>query len=216
MYLTVYLYMMIKLKDLLKESDSDIINQIEQQLFRFDLLQSEYYAEERREPGYKRELSRLLPIVKKLGIEKTKEIDKAVRGYTSTLYGRMNKSLRADKLPPKAALIDQYVEVAPKFKGSELYRGIGKELFQTIVSSETKNFIDKAFMSTTEDLATAEHFAKRTGKGGILILTGALNKAAQAPLSYLFEDGESEFVFPRNTRVKITKIDGDKIYATVL
>jgi hypothetical protein len=207
---------MIKLKNLLKESNSDIIHQIEQELLRFDLVQDKYHAEERRKPGYKRELNRLLPIVKKLGIEKTKELNKAAQGYTATLYGRMNKSLRADKLPPKAALIDQYIEAAPKFSGSELYRGIGRELFQTILSAKSKNFIDKAFMSTTEDYTTAETFARRTGRGGVLILTGALNKAAQAPLPLMMSEGEAEFIFPRNTRIEITKIDGDEIHATVL
>lgn len=210
---------MIKLRDILKEvgeGTDNLVQQIEQELLRFDLIQTKYHKEERQQPGYKRELNRLLPIVKKLGIEKTKELDKAVQGYTASLYGRMNKSLRADKLPPKAALIDQYLEAAPKFTGSELYRGIGKELFQTILSAKSKNFIDKAFMSTTENRATAEHFAKRTGKGGVIILTGAINKAAQAPLSMSIEKGESEFIFPRNTRMEITKIDGDKIHVKVL
>lgn len=99
-------------------------------------MQTKYHKQERQQPGYKRELNRLLPIVKKLGIEKTKELNEATQGYTANLYGRMNKSLRADKLPPKAVLIDQYIEVAPKFAGSELYRGIGKELFQTILSAK--------------------------------------------------------------------------------
>jgi len=211
---------MIKLRDILfediLENANDLVYQIEQELLKFDLVQNKYHAEERKQPGYKRELNRLLPIVKKLGIQKAIEVDEAMQGYTASLYGRMNKSLRADKLPPKATLIDQYIEIAPKFSGSKLYRGIGKELFQIILSSKSKNFIDKAFMSTTEDLSTAEQFAKRTGKGGVLILTGASSKAAQAPLSYSIKSGESEFIFPRNTRVKITKIDGDKIYATVL
>lgn len=206
---------MIKLKDLLEGTD-DLVQQIEQELLRFDLIQSKYHKEERQQPGYKRELNRLLPIVKKLGIEKTKELDKAVQGYTATLYGRLNKSLRADKLPPKAALIDQYLDVAPKFTGSELYRGIGKELFQTILSAKSRNFIDKAFMSATEDYTTAESFARRTGKGGILILTGAINKAAQAPLPMSMPEGEAEFIFPRNTRMEITKIDGDEIHVKVL
>ena len=129
----------------------------------------------------------------------------------------MNKSLRSDKLPAKASLIDKYVEVAPKFNGSALYRGIGKEFFQNIISSESKIFTEKSFMSTTTDLSTAEHFARRTGKGGILILTGLLNKAVEVPLG-IFEKGsyESEYIFPRNTRIEITKIDGDKIYAKVL
>jgi len=206
---------MIKLKDLL-EGANDTVAQIEQELLRFDLVQNKYHNEERQKPGYKRELNRLLPIVKKVGIEKTKELNKAAQGYTASLYGRMNKSLRADKLPPKAALIDQYIEVAPKFTGSELYRGIGKELYQTIITARSKNFIDKAFMSTTEDYTTAEHFARRTGKGAVLILTGALNKAAQAPLPMMMAEGEAEFIFPRNTRMEITKIDGDEIYVKVL
>jgi len=206
---------MIKLKDILTESN-DPTQQIEQELLGFDLLQPKRYEENRSLPGYKRELNRLMPIVKKLGIEKTKELERAVGGYTATLYGRMNKSLRADSIPPKAALIDQYVEVAPKFKGKELYRGIGKDLFQTILSSKSKDFIDKAFMSATENLATAEHFATRKGKGGVLVLTGAISKAAQAPLYYRYKDGESEFIFPRNTQLKITKIDGNTIYATIL
>lgn len=208
---------MIKLKDILLEIGADnLVQQIEQELFRFDLIQTKYHKEERQQLGYKRELNRLLPIVKKLGIEKTKELDKAVRGYTASLYGRMNKSLRADKLPPKAALIDQYLEAAPKFAGSELYRGIGKELFQTILSAKSKNFIDKAFMSATEDRTTADHFAKRTGKGGVIILTGAINKAAQAPLPMSMKEGESEFIFPRNTKMEITKIDGNEIHVKVL
>lgn len=206
---------MIKLKDLL-EGANDTVAQIEQELLRFDLVQNKYHNEERQKPGYKRELNRLLPIVKKVGIEKTKELNKAAQGYTASLYGRMNKSLRADKLPPKAALVDQYIEVAPKFTGSELYRGIGKELYQTIITARSKNFIDKAFMSTTEDYTTAEHFARRTGKGAVLILTGALNKAAQAPLPMMMAEGEAEFIFPRNTRMEITKIDGDEIYVKVL
>lgn len=206
---------MIKLKKLL-EGANDLIQQIEQELLGFDLVQTKYHKKERQLPGYKRELSRLLPIAKKVGIEKTKELDNAVRGYTATLYGRMNKSLRADKLPAKATLIDQYIEVAPKFSGKELYRGIGKDLFQTILSSKSKNFIDKAFMSATEDYTTAEEFASRTGKGAVLILTGALNKAAQAPLPMVMAEGEAEFIFPRNTRVNLTKIEGDVIYMTVL
>ncbi len=206
---------MIKLKDLLEGADK-LVRQIEQELLRFDLVQTKYHKQERQLPGYKRELNRLLPIVKKLGIEKTKESNEAVQGYTASLYGRMNKSLRADKLPPKVVLIDQYLEAAPKFAGSELYRGIGKELFQTILSAKSKNFIDKAFMSTTEDYTTAEHFARRTGKGAVLILTGALNKAAQAPLPMSMKDGESEFIFPRNTRMEITKIEGNKVYVKVL
>lgn len=206
---------MIKLRHLLEAAD-DLVYQIEQELLRFDLVQDKYHKEERQQPGYKRELNRLIPIVKKLGIEKTKELDKVVQGYTATLYGRMNKSLRADKVPAKASSIDQYIEVAPKFSGTELYRGIGKDLFQTILSSKSKNFIDKAFMSATEDYTTAETFARRTGKGGILILTGALNKAAQAPLPMMMAEGEAEFIFPRNTRVEITKIEGDEIFAKVL
>ena len=206
---------MIKLKDILEGTD-DLIKQIEQELLGFDLVQTKYHKEERQQLGYKRELSRLLPIVKKVGIEKTKELDRAVQGYTATLYGRMNKSLRADKLPAKTTLIDQYIEVAPKFSGKELYRGIGKDLFQTIISSKSKNFIDKAFMSATEDYTTAERFASRTGKGAVLILTGALNKAAQAPLPMAMAEGEAEFIFPRNTRVNLTKIEGDIIYMTVL
>lgn len=206
---------MIKLRHLLEAADG-LVYQIEQELLRFDLVQNKYHNEERQQPGYKRELNRLLPIVKKVGIEKTKELNKAVQGYTSTLYGRMNKSLRADKVPAKSSLIDQYVEVAPKFSGTELYRGIGKELFQTIISSESKNFIDKAFMSTTQDKGTAEGFARRTGKGGVLMLTGALNKAAQVPIPVFEAEGEGEFIFPRNIKVEITKIEGDKIIAKVL
>ena len=206
---------MIKLKDILEGTD-DLIKQIEQELLGFDLVQTKYHKEERQQLGYKRELSRLLPIAKKVGIEKTKELDNAVQGYTATLYGRMNKSLRADKMPAKATLIDQYIEVAPKFNGKELYRGVGKDLFQTIISSKSKNFIDKAFMSATEDQGTAERFAKRTGKGGILILTGAINKAAQVSLPMSMKEGESEFIFPRNTRMEITKIVGDKIHVKVL
>lgn len=206
---------MIKLRHLL-EAANDLVYQIEQELLRFDLVQNKYHNEERQQPGYKRELNRLLPIVKKVGIEKTKELNNAVQGYTSTLYGRINKSLRADKVPAKSSLIDQYVEVAPKFSGTELYRGIGKELFQTIISSESKNFIDKAFMSATQDKGTAEGFARRTGKGGVLMLTGALNKAAQVPIPVFEAEGESEFIFPRNIKVEITKIEGDKIFAKVL
>ncbi len=206
---------MIKLKDLLEGADN-LVQQIEQELLGFDLVQTKYHKEERQMPGYKRELNRLLPIVKKLGIKKTKELNEAMQGYTASLYGRMNKSLRDDKLPPKAALIDQYLEAAPKFAGSELYRGIGKELFQTILSVKSKNFIDKAFMSATEDRTTAYHFARRTGKGAVLILTGALNKAAQAPLPMMMAEGEAEFIFPRNTRMEITKIDGDNIHVKVL
>ena len=211
---------MIKLKHILTEigegAKSDLVYQVEQELLRFDLVQDKYHKEERQQPGYKRELNRLIPIVKKLGIEKTKELDKAARGYTATLYGRMNKSLRVDKVPAKASLIDQYIEAAPKFSGTDLYRGIGKDLFQTILSSKSKNYIDKAFMSATEDYATAERFARRTGKGGILILTGALNKAAQAPLSQEMAEGEAEFIFPRNTKIEITKIEDNKIFAKVL
>jgi len=210
---------MIKLKDILfediLENANDLVYQIEQELLKFDLVQNKYHAEERKQPGYKRELNRLLPIVKKLGIQKVKELDSAVRGYTASLYGRMNKSLRADKLPPKATLIDQYIAIAPKFSGSELYRGVGKELYLTIITAKSKKFIDKAFMSTTEDYTTAEHFASRTGKGAVLILTGALNKAAQAPLPMMIAEGEAEYIFPRNTRMEITKIDGNTIYVKV-
>ena len=205
---------MIKLKTLL-EGSNDVVYQIEQELLGFDLVQNKYHAEERKKPGYKRELSRLVPIVKKLGIDKTRELDEAVQGYTASLYGRMNKSLRAGKTPTKVALIDQYVEVAPKFSGSELYRGIGRELFQTILTANTKSFIDKAFMSATEDYTTAEHFAKRTGKGAVLILTGNLKKAAQAPLPMAMAEGEAEFIFPRNMSMEITKIDGDVVYVLV-
>lgn len=206
---------MIKLKDLL-EASNDVVDRIEQEIFGFDFLQKRYYKSERQKPGYKRELARLLPIVKKLGFEKAKEIDKVVQKYTATTYGRMNKSLRADKVPANATQMDQYIEVAPKFTGSELYRGIGKELYQTIITAKSKNFIDKAFMSTTEDYTTAEHFARRTGKGAVLVLTGAIKKAAQAPLPLDLEQGEAEFIFPRNTRMEITKIDGDEIFVKVL
>ena len=73
-------------------------------------------------------------------------------------------------------------------------------------------------MSSTTYMSTAEHFARRTGKGGVLVLTGALNKAVQAPQLMAFDDeeGEAEYIFPRNTRIKITKIDGNKVHATVL
>ena len=208
---------MIKLVNILEKVD-DVVDRIEQEIFRFNFLQKRYYKSERQKPGYKRELARLLPIVKKLGFEKAKEIDKVVRKYTATTYGRMNKSLRADKVPANATQIDQYIEVAPKFTGSELYRGIGKELYQTIITAKSKNFIDKAFMSATKDYATAEHFARRTGKGAVLVLTGAIEKAAQAPQSVAFDDeeGEAEYIFPRNTRMKIIKIEGEKIFVKVL
>jgi hypothetical protein len=67
-------------------------------------------------------------------------------------------------------------------------------------------------------MSTAEHFARRTGKGGVLVLTGALNKSAQAPQLMAFDDeeGEAEYIFPRNTRMKIIKIDGEKIFVKVL
>lgn len=208
---------MIKLRNILEKAD-DIIYRIEQEILGFNTTDKKYYSSERRKQGYKRELARLLPIVKKLGFEKAKEIDKATLKYTASSYGRTNKALRADKSSPTAALIDQYIEVAPKFKGRELYRGIGKELYQTIVSSKPKTLIDKAFMSSTTYMSTAEHFARRTGKGGVLILTGALNKAAQAPQLMAFDDeeGEAEYIFPRNTRMQIIKIDGEKIFVKVL
>lgn len=208
---------MIKLRNILEKVD-DVVDRIEQEIFGFDFLQKRYYKSERQKPGYKRELARLLPIVKKLGFEKAKEVNKATQKYTATSYGRTNKSLRADKSSPTATLIDQYIDAAPKFKGRELYRGIGRELYQTIISSNSKTLIDKAFMSSTEYYSTAEHFSRRTGKGGVLVLTGALDKAAQAPQSVAFDDeeGEAEYIFPRNTRMKIIKIEGEKIFVKVL
>lgn len=139
-------------------------------------------------------------------------------GYTARLYGRLNKSLRSGQVPQRTTLIDQYLEVAPKFTGNKLYRGIGKELFQTILSTKSKTLIDKAFMSVTADYTTAKYYAKRSGKGGVLTLTGALYKAAQAPLPMAFSEteGEMEFIFPRNIRMKIISIDGDEIQVKVL
>lgn len=209
---------MIKLINLLEGNDADIINQIEQDLFYFKYYEKKYHKKEREQQGYKRELKIALPMVKKFGFDKAAEMYKAAKKYTATVYGRMNKSLRADKTPAKTNLIDQYIAAAPKFKGTVLYRGIGKELYQKLITTKSKNFIDKAFMSSTTEYSTAEHFAKRTGKGAVLVLTGALAKAAQAPNSITIGDseGEAEYIFPRNTRMRITKIEGDKIHIKIL
>jgi len=206
----------VKLRDLIPEGLDDLTGEDElvYQTEKIIFNPKEPSDELRKETGYKRELSRLLPIVKKFGIKKAREINKAVRKYTATGYGRMNKSLRTGKLPSNASLIDQYIEIAPKFKGSKLFRGIGKDLFQYITSLQSKKIIEKAFMSVTKDRSTADSFANK-GKGGILILTGALNKATQAPLPYMYRDGEAEFIFPRNTRLEIIKVRGSEIYTKV-
>jgi hypothetical protein len=209
---------MIKLRKLLEVSDADLINQIEQDIFYFRIFEKRYHKELREKQGYKRELKIVLPIVKKLGFERAAEVYRAARKYTATVYGRMNKALRADKTPAKTDLIDQYIAIAPKFKGNMLYRGIGKELYQILTTTKSKTFVDKAFMSSTTEYSTAQQFAKRTGKGAVLVLTGALSKAAQAPetIDVNNGEGEAEYIFPRNTRLKITKIDGDKIHITIL
>ena len=201
---------MIKLKDILFENSADdLITQIEQEIIfiksRFRDAESD--ERDRQEPGHERELETLLPIAKKYGIAKAKEIYKATQKYTARNYGRMNKSLRSGKSPGKAALIDQYIEVAPKFTGSKLYRGIGRELYEKILANKPKTLTDPAFMSVTSNIGTAQSFAKRTGKGGMLVLTGDLSKAARAPLGTMHEwdTSEQEYIFPRDTRMEITR-----------
>ena len=212
---------MIKLKNILLEiSDDDLITQIEQEIIfiksRFRDAESD--ERDRQEPGHEREIETLLPIAKKYGIAKAEEIYKATRKYTARNYGRMNKSLRSGKSPGKAALIDQYIEVAPKFTGSKLYRGIGRELYEKILANKPKTLTDPAFMSVTSDIGTAQSFAKRTGKGGMLVLTGNLSKAARAPLGTMHEwdTSEQEYIFPRDTRMEITKYANDMIEVKVI
>ena len=213
--------MMIRLKDILLEiGDDDLITQIEQEIMfiksRFRDAESD--DKDRQEPGHERELETLIPIAKKYGIAKAKEIYKATRKYTARNYGRMNKSLRKGKSPGGSAEIDQYVEVAPKFTGSKLYRGLGRELYEKILASKPKTLTDPAFMSVTSDLGTAQSFAKRTGKGGILVLTGNLSKAARAPLGTIHEwdTSEQEYIFPRDIRMDITRYANDMIEAKVI
>ena len=212
---------MIKLKDILFEnSDDDLITQIEQEIIfiksRFRDAESD--ERDRQEPGHERELETLIPIAKKYGIAKAKEIYKATQKYTARNYGRMNKSLRSGKSPGKAALIDQYIEVAPKFTGSKLYRGIGRELYEKILANKPKTLTDPAFMSVTSDIGTAQSFAKRTGKGGMLVLTGNLSKAARAPLGTMHEwdTSEQEYIFPRDTRMEIARYANDMIEVKVI
>ena len=212
---------MIKLKDILFEnSDDDLITQIEQEIIfiksRFRDAESD--ERDRQEPGHERELETLIPIAKKYGIAKAKEIYKATQKYTARNYGRMNKSLRSGKSPGKAALIDQYIEVAPKFTGSKLYRGIGRELYEKILANKPKTLTDPAFMSVTSDIGTAQSFAKRTGKGGMLVLTGNLSKAVRAPLGTIHEwdTSEQEYIFPRDTRMEITRYANDMIEVKVI
>jgi len=199
-----------------------LVRQIEDTFFDFTFLYTARVRQSiRKKPGYKLQLKRILYLVSKLGLDKAKEVEDAMSKYQSIFYGRMNKSLRSGKIPVNSSKIDQYISAAPKFKGKELYRGIGKELFQQILNSKNRIFVDKAFISATSDIETAEWFATRKAKGAVLYLTGNVKIAAEAPgdeeasvrdLQY----AECEYIFPRNTRIKITKIDNNKIYATVL
>ena len=212
---------MIKLKDILLEiSDDDLITQIEQEIIfiKSSFRDAEDDEKDRQEPGHERELETILPIAKKHGIAKAKEIYKTTRKYTARNYGRMNKSLRSGKSAGGSALIDQYVEVAPKFTGSKLYRGIGRELYEKILANKPKTLTDPAFMSVTSDLGTAQSFAKRTGKGAILALTGNLSKAARAPLGTMhdWDTSEQEYIFPRDTRMEITRYADNQIEVKVL
>lgn len=212
---------MIKLKNILLEiGDGDLITQIEQEIIfiKSSFRDAESDERDRQEPGHERELETLIPIAKKYGIAKAKEIYKVTQKYTARNYGRMNRSLRSGKSPGNAALIDQYIEVAPKFTGSKLYRGIGRELYEKILANKPKTLTDPAFMSVTSDLGTAQSFAKRTGKGAILVLTGNLSKAARAPLGTMHEwdTSEQEYIFPRDTRMEITRYANDMIEAKVI
>jgi hypothetical protein len=212
---------MIKLKDILIErSDADLIAQIEQEIMfiKSSFRDAEDDEKDRQEPGYERELETLLPIAKKHGIAKAKEIYKTTQKYTARNYGRMNKSLRSGKSAGGSALIDQYIEAAPKFTGNRLYRGIGRELYERILAGKPKTLTDPAFMSVTSDPGTAQSFARRTGKGGVLVLTGDLSKAARAPLGMMhaWDSSEQEYIFPRNMRMEITRYADNQIEVKVI
>lgn len=176
-------------------------------------------VEQRKLEYYKNFMGIWLPLFKKWGNEKGLKVFRAVELYSTNNYGRTNNSLRNNKIPPKALLVDEFIKEGPKFTGSTLYRGLGRDYFRSLL--ELENFTEPAFVSTTEDEGVARYFSKRRLVGGILVITGKVGLAASLTDSLKISkyskitEGEHEYILPRNTKFTILKKTKDTIWVRI-
>lgn len=184
------------------ESPANIVDEIEYKILRLDLYQERYRDDIRQRPEHQHQLAILLELSKHHPIEHLSKIFDAIRRYSVSYYGRMNNSLRSGKLPSSTNLIDQYVAGAPKIQSDVVYRGLGRDAFNSLTPGEM--FVDPAFVSTTGDIKTAEYFSKRKQKGGVLVIHGVAGIAVPG-----IRIGEDEYLLPRNSKFKVISKEGN-------
>lgn len=179
-------------------------------------LRKEFHEDTLKDPNFKREQEILNSLASELGLDNALEVYDAVKRYSSSTYGRMNNSLRENKLPKNTDLIDTFIDVAPKNSSSTLFRGIGADFGKTL--TEGKVFSDPAFVSTTENKSVADNFAKKNKSGYTLEITGAQNLGTNMPENWRSarKEGEQEVLLPRNLQFKVDSIDGKKIKVSIV
>lgn len=201
----------MRYSEILYETSSTSLSDFDRIILNLDLYKPEVVQQVRKTKAYAELVKIWTPLVDAVGVKKAGEIKKATRRYEASAYGRMNNSMRSGATPKNSDLIALYIQYMPKFKGSTLYRGVGKDFFNTLEVGET--FTDMAFVSTTSLKNVALHFAKRKSKGGLLVITGATNKAAMMPASMpeLIGKpwGEGEYLLPAGSTFKVLSKEHD-------
>ncbi len=137
----------------------------------------------------------------------------AVSDYATFDYNDMNSVLRGKRSTGQArdpehmkqniTALDSAVKKGKLDKNRVLYRGISSaQLISKLKAGDT--FTDKAFASTTLDKKIAVGFTQ--GKGALIRIKAKKGQSG----AYLSEmspaPGEAEFLLPRNSKFKVTKI----------
>lgn len=200
-------------KDTLSKEDKDVLKL---KGLGLDLVREDVRDEIEAKSEFKREESIINELAVKLGVDRAIAAYKATKKYSSSTYGRMNNSLRSDKLPKDVDLIDDFIENAPKNKSNILFRGVDRSFGEKLEVGQS--FTDKAFSSTSEDKETAMNFANKKSKGFIIEISGTKDKGSNMPLSHYtkWNESEQEVMLPRNTSYKVEDIKDNIIKVSLI
>ena len=137
--------------------------------------------------------------------------------------GSENEMLKANKI---VSDLDSLISNAPILdKPIITFRGLSSDRFSEEYLSGLRNlkpgdtFIEKSFSSTDLKESVGTEFAK--GKGLVLEITNPAGTKGIFPIGFRtnvtekFAKGESEWLLPRNTRFRVTEVDGNKIKVTI-
>ena len=195
----------------LSQDDIDEINN----KLGLDTVREEFHKEILEHPNFKREQRIVVSLSNQLGVKRALECYSAVRKYSTSMYGRMNNSLRVGKEPKDVKLIDSFIDLSPKNSSNVLFRGVGGDFGRTL--KEGQRFDDLSFVSTSESRKVAESFAKKR-RGYVLEVTGTKDLGVNMPEFWRFdrEKGEQEVLLPRGLKFRVDSIDGKNIKISIV